>query len=641
MKQTRLGGGALPQPRPPSTSPKRTMLGMMAAPAPAPVGGVVAEPSHLPDPKRTMLGGVTAPIPAPAPPGAAPAPGPPASGSTQKRTMLGMMAAPAAPPAPGPAAPDPPAGQSAKRTMLGMMAAPAAPAAPGIAHPQTPAVPTPAAPPPRDPGPPSPVAPRPSAGPAPVSNRTMLGVVPGAGAPPPPSAPPSPSATAPPGPAPAPTHHPPAAPGPPPPGPGAGAIAAPSPFGHSSGDSFDSIRGLPGSRRSRTGLLVGVAIALLLIAGAAIAAVALLGGGPEVRAAVGAGDAGEVLEVDVVGAPAGTKVRFAGREEATEAGRATFPLAPNDLHVGENPLSLEIIAPDGAADTADIVLDLRYRVRPDLSALSQDPPALLVLVDALPGSSVLLDGEPIPLDGSGHAEHRVPVSAGRSDHSVEVTVRYRVVAPDGVAADGQVQASVPVTTMQLDRPGQSLVTDREHVEVAGVVPPSASVTVGGAPVRVTEGRFLHRVALPTLGEHTVAVVATEPGKAPRHQDVSVRRVADLAAEAAGYAVDETLTYARIGQNPNIYRGQRVAFVGRIYNVRVEGGRSDVQMMVRDCPRGERCPLWVSYPAATEAELNAWVRVLGEVGGEQQFRAESGQVLAVPRVDATFILAAEP
>src|SRR5690606_30113461 len=99
----------------------------------------------------------------------------------------------------------------------------------------------------------------------------------------------------------------------------------------------------------------------------------------------------------------------------------------------------------------------------------------------------------------------------------------------------------------------------------------------------------------------------------------------LAAEAATFVANAELTYARIAQNPATYRGQRVAYSGVVYNVDVRDGRSVLQVLVDDCPAGERCPLWVTYPAATEAELRARVRVLGTVAGEQQFRSQSGAI----------------
>jgi uncharacterized membrane protein YcgQ (UPF0703/DUF1980 family) len=98
-----------------------------------------------------------------------------------------------------------------------------------------------------------------------------------------------------------------------------------------------------------------------------------------------------------------------------------------------------------------------------------------------------------------------------------------------------------------------------------------------------------------------------------------------------------MTYARIQQSPAVYRGRKVALEGRVYNVDVSGGRSVIQILVRDCARGQRCPLWVTYPQATEATVDSWVRVLGTVAGEQQFRSESDRIISVPRVDAELVL----
>jgi hypothetical protein len=158
---------------------------------------------------------------------------------------------------------------------------------------------------------------------------------------------------------------------------------------------------------------------------------------------------------------------------------------------------------------------------------------------------------------------------------------------------------------------------------------------------VNEGRFLHAYPVPALGDATPRIVARAPDRAPATRTITIHRVADLAAEAAGFEFDRALTYARIAQSPAVYQGQRVALEGRVYNVDVQGGRSVLQMLVRDCPAGQRCPLWVTYPAATDVTVESWVRVLGSVAGEQQFRSESGQVRTVPRVDATYVLPARP
>jgi hypothetical protein len=160
-------------------------------------------------------------------------------------------------------------------------------------------------------------------------------------------------------------------------------------------------------------------------------------------------------------------------------------------------------------------------------------------------------------------------------------------------------------------------------------------------VPVKTGRFLYRLSLPSDGVFEPTVIAREPGKAPHARKLKIQRVADLAKHAQSFVADPKLTYARIAQNPTIYQGQKVAFEGRVYNVNVHGGQSVLQMLVRDCPAGARCSLWVTYPFATDAVVNSWVRVLGTVAGQQQFRSEANKVVTVPKIAATYVLPAKP
>jgi hypothetical protein len=224
---------------------------------------------------------------------------------------------------------------------------------------------------------------------------------------------------------------------------------------------------------------------------------------------------------------------------------------------------------------------------------------------------------------------------------VEHVVRYRVEPPSGELSVGELRTSIPMTTMQIDRPGALITTDQDNVEIAGVVDKDARVTIDGQPVNVVAGRFLHHFPLPAQGEYQPRLLAMAPGKAPRLAVLTLRRVDDLVQAANGYNPDISLSYAKIAQNPAVYRGQRVVLEGRVYNAKIENGKSVLQMLVRECPEGERCPLWVTYGAATEFTVNSWVRVLGTVDGEQQFRAETDEVKSVPKVEAAFLLRAQP
>jgi len=619
--------GPRPSAPPAGASPARgrTMIGMQSPVA----GGAIVPPGVAPAGGRGSAGAGNPPN-APASPSGPP---PPQLAATQ----VGLQAS--LPPAASGEPPEAGGAAHPKRTMLGMPAVPSAP------PPSTAGAPDAVAPPgSASGGPPGGAS---SAAPPPASGRTMLGL--------PASQAPVPSESMrPPG-------MPAALPGADAPGRRRNEVAyrsswpqdagaPPPPVGAAVEPSSAAIPGLPQGRRPGSsrggrlgwvllglgGLLVGLVVVLL--------AVWLFGNrGPEVEAQVTQSAQGEVLEVTVPGARPGTKVRLGGAEAVLDGNRAEFPLAAEGLAVGENTLALDVVGPEGDVQTAELQLRVDFRVRADLSGLRDDDPAVRIMVDAPPGTEATLDGQALPLDEDGRGVRRFPLAEVPPDDDgfYDLSVAYHLELPNGEVEDGRVRSRVPYATLQIDRPGRSLVTDRKDVEVAGAVDPTATVTLDGRPVTVEDGRFLERIALEAVGERQVQVVAREPGKAPVTRTITIRRVDDLAEAAADFDADDSLTYAKLAQNPTIYRGQKVEMVGRVYNVRVQDGRSILQVLVEDCPRGQACPLWVVYPAATEATLHDWVRILGKVAGEQQFKAETDRIVTVPRVDATYVLEARP
>jgi len=360
---------------------------------------------------------------------------------------------------------------------------------------------------------------------------------------------------------------------------------------------------------------------------------------PAITASVVTVGSSDALRFEVPGAPPGSKLRFGGQERILQAGRAEFRLADDALRVGENVAPVDVVHPDGTVGSAKIPLWVPYLIRVDTSPLHTDEPAVDVIVNALPGSKVSLDGEPLELDEQGRGVRRYPIDAAKAPASgnIEQVVRYRIQPPSGKDAVDELHTSITVSTMQIDRPGLEAVTAKDSVEINGAVAPDSEVTVDGNPVPVKSGRFLYRFALPSLGQYTARVIAREPGKAPHGRTIHIRRVADLKKEAESFQADKSLTYARIAQNPSIYQGQKVAFEGRVYNVSVQAGQSVIQMLVKDCPKGSRCSLWITYPADTDATNNSWVRVLGTVEGQQQFRSENERIVTVPKVAAAFVL----
>jgi hypothetical protein len=346
---------------------------------------------------------------------------------------------------------------------------------------------------------------------------------------------------------------------------------------------------------------------------------------------------------EVPGAPAGSRLRFGGQEQPLNAGRASFPLAADSLRVGDNVVLADVVKPNGETTSARITLAVFYRVWVDTAALRADRSALDVVVTALPGTHVTLDGEELKLDAQGRATRSFPLDvvhqakAGMIDH----VVHYRMQPPSGETVVDELHTQIPVAMMQIDRPGLEVVTDHESIEIAGAVGRDTQVRVDGHEVPVKDQRFLYSLALPKPGDFQPRVVASAAGKAPLGVTLKIRRVHDLVAAAREFVPDANLTYAKLAPNPTIYRGQSIALEGRVYAFDARAGSSVIQMLVRPCPSSQRCSLWVVDPQASEVAVDHWVRVLGTVDGEQQFRSEKNEVVTVPKIVARFILPAKP
>ncbi|MFT5356108.1 MAG: hypothetical protein ACI9KE_003331 [Polyangiales bacterium] len=392
--------------------------------------------------------------------------------------------------------------------------------------------------------------------------------------------------------------------------------------------------GLP----KRGGAAKFIAIFLLvgaLVAGGVFAGLYLLRG-PDVIAVIETSGTGEVLRLEVPGAEVGTKVRFQGEEALLENGSAEFPVGADALQIGDNELNVDVVSAGGEISAATLLLHVAYRVRPDLSALEGDDPKVRIVVDAAIGSAFTLDETAVALDASGHGftEFELESSTG---NTFDRTFHYRIVKPDGGAEEGDVTISIPIAALQIARPSANAVTDRDSIEIAGAVHEEASVSVNGTSVETSEGRFVTSVPLPNVGDHTVSIVARREGRAPRALDLPVRRVESLSVEAREFGADASLTYARVAAGVSTYQGQKVSFVGRVFNAGENTDGPMMQVVVRECPRAQRCPLWINYDGAVPIELNQWVRVYGTLEGEQQYRTADGEVGQSPRMRATIVI----
>ncbi len=388
-----------------------------------------------------------------------------------------------------------------------------------------------------------------------------------------------------------------------------------------------------------------IVLGVLALAIVAFVVVRMRGGGShsDVSAKIVTIDTGEALLFEVPAAPAGSKVRFGGQEKPLTAGRATFALAADSLRVGDNVVLADVVYPTGETEAARVTLAVFYRIWVDTAALRDDKSSVDVVVTALPGTKVTLDGQDLKLDAEGRATRTYPldVQADAKGGVIDHIVHYRLQPPSGETVVDELHTQIPVAMMQIDRPGRALVTDRESIEVAGAVGKDTKVSIDGTSVPIKDGRFLYRFPLPKPETYKPRVVATAAGKAPNGATLEIRRVRSLEEASEEFVADRELTFAKIAPNPSIYRGQKISLEGRVYATDPHGGESVIQMFARPCPGSQRCSVWVMDPAATEVAVDSWIRVLGTVEGEQQFRSEKNDVVTVPKVRASFVLPAKP
>jgi hypothetical protein len=427
---------------------------------------------------------------------------------------------------------------------------------------------------------------------------------------------------------------------------------------------FDSFARSPGSefpepmsaRRTETDTLSirgGRSRFMWLFVVAAVVVIAVVAGlllrgrssSTQVSARVMRIDTGDALLLEVPGAPVGAKIRFGGQEKPLQAGRAQFALATESLRVGDNIVQFDIVQPDGSTESTKLTLAVDHRIWLDTAPLRADKSAVDVVVATVPGTKVTLDGEELKLDAEGRGTRTYPVDpvADAKGGKIEHVVQYRVQPPSGEPVADELRTTIPVATMQIDRPGREVVTDRASIEIGGVVPKGTQVTVDGVAVEVNaDQRFLYRLSLPAAQTYKPRVVASAPGKVPMGVTLDIRRVADLTHAAREFIADPDLTYAKLAPNPSIYRGQKIAIEGRVYAASAQGGASYFQILARPCPSSQRCAMWINDPSATEVHEDDWVRVLGIAEGEQQFRSQKNdEIVSVPKVEARFVLPAKP
>jgi hypothetical protein len=347
------------------------------------------------------------------------------------------------------------------------------------------------------------------------------------------------------------------------------------------------------------------------------------------------------LTCDPASCKDGTTVEYQGAKSSFAAGECDLHLTET-LRVGDNPLALHIDRPGfGRDEILNLVVPVAYRVHADIAAMSSAHPSILIHAQAVPGSTVRVDGKDIPLDSTGSGTYAIDeavAAEGPADESkvVSADVPYVVTSKAGTQS-GTVSARVAIAPLRVDAPGTQGVVEEDHVLIAGRAAKGASITVDGAPVPVgADGAFESTVGLVAMGDRVIDVRGGTAALTPRTVHVTVKRVPSLTDEARAFEAQNTIGYDSALADLAGSSGRPIVVEGEVFDSR--GSAHRTLMLVDDrrgCRRGP-CIARVIVGRDLAVARGESVRAYGRVA--RGFATASGQT--VPEVEADFVLRAK-
>jgi hypothetical protein len=321
---------------------------------------------------------------------------------------------------------------------------------------------------------------------------------------------------------------------------------------------------------------IAIASGLLLAGGAVAFAIFWRSPAPlRAEARVDANGA-DLLHVTCATCPDGTEVR-AGESKAKVTAHAADLILPTPLKVGENLFTVAVDRPaSGRDENVSLIVQIGYRIRPDLSALDSERPVLRIAIEGAPLATMTIDGKPLALGADGKGQYDLDVTSecmGLADDvkSIERAIPYSVVGSTGTPEQGVVNVRVMVPPLHLDSPTTHTIIERDQFVLAGRTGRGARLIAGTQAIAVAaDGSFSRSMPAPALGENSIKLRTTVPGQAPRMATIKVRRVERLAEEAKTFAANAPLPFADLAASASRYVGQPVVLSGEIVESRSQG-----------------------------------------------------------------------
>lgn len=352
-------------------------------------------------------------------------------------------------------------------------------------------------------------------------------------------------------------------------------------------------------------------------------------------------DGREGVELRCPSCPDGTKVSI-GDASAVMSGHSALVPLPAALSLGENKKKVVIDRPgSGRDETVSVVINVAYRIRPDLAGLQGDKPAIQIIAEAAKGTTISVDGKALPLSG-GRAVESIDVSeacTGQSAESKTISrqIPYVITPESGPPEQGVVSVSVGVVPLSLEAPGPHVTIDGQSFVLAGKTMKGAEVLAAGRPIAVRpDGTFAQVMNVSSVGATQLEVRARLAGLAPRLVPIKVRRVESLEAAAKDFASESPINYAPLLANLNGQIGKAIAVGGEVIEARKQGYQTVILLDVAGssgCPSAGTCTARLVQGAESPTKKGDLLRVYGHVS-----RAFSVQGRAdLPEIEVDFLL----
>jgi hypothetical protein len=388
--------------------------------------------------------------------------------------------------------------------------------------------------------------------------------------------------------------------------------------------------------RSRRPLIL-LGVATVVVIGAVLAAVFWPRSLP-IEAQVRAADGGnEVLDLVCSSCPDGTNVSWRGNDATFKSGRATLTL-PAPLPIGDSTIKVAVDRPgNGRDEELKIPARVAYRIRPDLSTLEADAPSLQVVIEAMEGAQIVLDGEAVNLrDGRAvkTIDVRKDVSGPDGDPAAQLTrkIAFTVKPPDGDEEKGVVAVAVPIVPLVVEAPGRATVTDKPNFYLQGRTTPGAEIVVAGRSIGVSrDGTFSQTMNVSSVGATEIEVRAKMAGRAPRMVRVGVERVADLRSAVKTFEKRGPITVNEATTSPAEARGKAIVLTGEVLEASAVAGITSLIVRPTRPSCGDGCVVrLVQGRADLGYSRGSIVRAFGFVNGSISHGGAT-----IPDVDVAF------